>query len=99
MLLDTGLLDITKDIARECIAITERFCAGRISKAEAFVEHYELIPGRSEPFIRALNMYIHILDSFEESQHKARNQGETYQVPGEADEPEEADKGSKEVSG
>ena len=71
----SGLLDITKDIARECIAVTERFCDGRITKAEAIVQLYKLIPGCSEyePFIRALNTYICILNSFKESWHKARN--------------------------
>ena len=51
------LLDITKDITRECIAVTERFHAGRISKAEDFMELYKSIPGWSEydPFIRALD--------------------------------------------
>ena len=65
------------------------------------MELYELIPGRSEyePFVRALNVYVHILNSFEDSQHKARNQGETYQAPGKADEAEEVDKGGQEASG
>ena len=64
------------------------------------MELYESIPGWSEykPFVRALNTYVRILDSFEESRHKARNQGETYQMPGEADEPEEADEGAEEAS-
>ena len=96
----SGLLDIAEDVARECIAVTERFCAGRISEAEAFMELYESIPGQSEyePFVRALDAYVCILDSFEESWHKAINQGETYQTPGEADEPEEADEGAEEAS-
>ena len=64
------------------------------------MELYESIPGRSEykPFVRALDAYVRILNSFEESRHKARNQGETYQTPGEADEPKEADEGAEEAS-
>ena len=73
-----GLLDIAKDIVRACITVMERFHAGRITKVEAIVELYESIPGHSEyePFIRALDVYVHILNSFEESWHKARNQGD-----------------------
>ena len=98
--LQHGLPDITEDVVRECIAVAERFHAGRISKAETFMELYELIPGWSEyePFIRALDVYVHILNSFKESWHKARNQGETYQVPGEADKSKEVDEGEEEVS-
>ena len=97
----SGFPDIAKDAVRECITITERFHARRISKVGVFMELYELIPGQSEykPFVRALDVYVHILNSFEESWHKARNQGKTYQVLGEADEPKEADKGGKEASG
>ena len=43
----SGLPDITEDIVREYITITERFCAGRITKVEAIVELYESIPGHS----------------------------------------------------
>ena len=45
------------------------FCAGRITKSEAIVECYDSISGHSEyePFVRALDTYIHILDSFEAS--------------------------------
>ena len=99
--MQTGLPDIAEDIVRECIAVMERFHAGRISKVEAIVELYESIPGHSEykPFVRVLDVYVCILNNFEESWHKARNQGETYQAPSEAEEPEEGGEGGKEMSG
>ena len=75
---DTGGEDPQRDtllsleIMEKCIGITERFCAGMISKVLALLELQATVPQDNEStYHQALGAYIQVLDNFKRIRERA----------------------------
>jgi hypothetical protein len=67
---------LSSEVTRQCIEITERFRAGTLAKVSAILELQSTIPHDDEPtHLKALGAYVRVLDNFERIRGRVEPRG------------------------
>ena len=69
-------MQLSSEITRQCIKITEHFHTRTLTKVSAILELQSTIPHDEEPtHLKALGTYLHILDNFEHIHERVEPRG------------------------
>ncbi|KAG5635910.1 hypothetical protein H0H81_004541, partial [Sphagnurus paluster] len=72
---------LSPELARDCTSVTEQFRAGELSKSSAILRIHDILSKtqanvEGDPFVKAFESFVSILDAFERFRGNAASRGE-----------------------